>query len=203
MITAQNLINILSVSSVTANNWVDPLNAACSKYGIVSPLRIAAFIAQIAHESANLSAVQENLNYRGVRLLQVFPKYFDAGNVDAYAGNPVKIGNRIYANRMGNGDEASGEGFKYHGRGLIQITGKYNYISISNDTGTDYVGNPDLLAQPAAAAMSAAWFWYKQGLNALADTRQFSNITQRINGGQNGAADRLALYAKARAEFGC
>lgn len=203
MITAQNLINILSVSAVTANNWVDPLNAACSKYGIVSPLRIAAFIAQIAHESANLSAVQENLNYRGVRLLQVFPKYFNAGNVDAYAGNPTKIANRIYANRMGNGDEDSGDGFKYHGRGLIQITGKYNYAQLTTDAGVDYVNNPDLLAQPAAAAMSAAWFWYKQGLNALADVRQFSNITQKINGGQNGAADRLALYAKARAELKC
>ena len=138
------------------------------KYGIVTNNQIAAFFAQVGHESINLSAVVENLNYSATRLLSIFPKYFNAGNVYNYANQPAKIANRAYANRMGNGTEASGDGWKYRGRGLIQLTGKTNYANLKADSGIDFVTKPALLEQPENAVISACWYWNKVGLNKIA-----------------------------------
>ena len=138
------------------------------EYGIVSDKQLAAFFAQLGHESGNFSAVVENLNYSASQLLKVFPKYFNSENVSQYANQPEKIANRAYGNRMGNGPESSGDGFKFRGRGLIQITGKDNYTACAKATGINCINNPDLLAQPEWAVKSACWFWKKANLNKIA-----------------------------------
>lgn len=163
-------------------------------FGVDTPLRIAHFMAQIDHES-NLKPVCENLNYSKERLLIVFPKYFNATNVDQYAKKPEKIANRIYANRMGNGDEKSDDGWKYRGRGLIQLTGRNNYKALSDALKVDYLGNPDLLLNEADAIISALWFWTSKKLNQLADLDDIVKITKRINGGINGLEDRKKKLA--------
>jgi len=129
-----------------------------NKYEINTPLRIAHFMGQLEHES-NLKPIAENLNYQVSGLLKTFPKYFNANNVHEYAKQPEKIANKVYANRIGNGNEQSGEGWKYRGRGFIQITGKENYFRLSNDTDIDFLHNPNLLLEEANAMISALWFW--------------------------------------------
>ena len=162
-----------------------------TKYGVTSKLRIANFMGQLEHES-NLKPISENLNYSAEGLLKTFPKYFNLDKSIAYARQPEKIANRVYANRMGNGDESSGEGWKFIGRGFIQITGKENYFRLSNDTDIDFIHNPDLLLEEANAIISALWFWNLKGLNVLADKDDVKGITKRVNGGVNGLADRIA-----------
>jgi putative chitinase len=167
------------------------------KYGLVTDLRISHFMAQIEHESG-LKPISENLNYNSLGLLKTFPKYF--GNeimlTHGYERKPIKIANRVYANRMGNGDEKSGEGWKYRGRGFIQITGKENYHRLSNDTDIDFLHNPDLLLEEANAMISALWFWKIKGLNKFADANDILTITKRINGGINGLEHRKELLEK-------
>ena len=166
------------------------------KYEINTPLRIAHFMAQIEHESG-LKPISENLNYSSERLRQIFPKYFiSKADADRYARQPERIANRVYANRMGNGNEASGEGWKYRGRGFIQITGKINYFQLANDTDLDCLKNPDLLLEEANAMLSALWFWDKAGLNKLADKNDLKGITRKINGGYNGLEHRQELLIK-------
>ena len=165
------------------------------KYGINTPLRIAHFMAQLEHESG-LKPISENLNYSENGLLNTFGKYFNKTNVKLYARKPEKIANRVYANRMGNGNEASGEGWKYIGRGFIQITGKINYFQLANDTDLDCLKNPDSLLQEANAMISALWFWNKAGLNKLADKNDLKGITRKINGGYNGLEHRTQLLKK-------
>lgn len=160
--------------------------------GINTPLRLAHFMAQIHHESG-LKPISENLNYSAQGLLSTFKKYFDAKTVNEYQRKPEKIANKVYANRMGNGNEQSGEGWKYRGRGFIQITGKENYFKLANDTDLDCLKNPDLLLQEPNAMISAIWFWKVNKLNALADADNIEAITKRINGGLNGLADRKQL----------
>jgi putative chitinase len=171
-----------------------------AKYGITTPLRIAHFMAQIQHES-NFKAIGENLSYSKDGLLRTFGKYFTE-NIEAepqkahanqYARQPMMIANRVYANRMGNGNEQSGEGWKYRGRGFIQVTGKSNYIELSRKTGIDFVNNPDLLLTEANALISALWFWNSRNLNALSDKDDVRGITQSINGGNNGLAERISF----------
>jgi len=166
------------------------------KYELNSPLRIAHFMAQIEHESG-LKPISENLNYSADRLRVIFPKYF-ISKEDAlrYARQQERIANRVYANRMGNGNEASGEGWKYRGRGFIQITGKENYFRLANDTDLDCLKNPDLLLEEANAMLSALWFWNLKGLNALADKNDIVSITKKINGGLNGIEHRKELLKK-------
>lgn len=165
-------------------------------YGITTPLREAHFMAQIEHESG-LKPISENLNYSAERLLVVFPKYFiSKEDAKRYERKPEKIANRVYANRMGNGNEASGEGWKYRGRGFLQITGKENYHRLSNDTDIDFLHNPDLLLEEANAMISALWFWKIKGLNKFADADDILTITKRINGGTNGLAHRKELLEK-------
>lgn len=162
-----------------------------AKYGVTTMLRIANFMGQLEHES-NLKPISENLNYSADGLLKTFPKYFTKEQSLQYARQQSRIANRVYANRMGNGDESSGEGWKFRGRGFIQITGKENYFRLSNDTDIDFMHNPDLLLEEANAIISALWFWNIKGLNALADKDDVKGITKRINGGVNGLDDRIA-----------
>ena len=166
------------------------------KYEINTPLRIAHFMAQIEHESG-LKPISENLNYSSERLRQIFPKYFiSKADADRYARQPERIANRVYANRMGNGNEASGEGWRYRGRGFIQITGKINYSQLANDTDLDCLKNPDLLLEETNALISALWFWNLRKLNALADKNDLKGITRKINGGYNGLEHRQELLIK-------
>lgn len=188
------IAKILGCSAATEAKWFDAINAACAQYQINTKLRLAAFIAQVGHESGRLSAVSENLNYSAAGLQATWPSRFNATLAAQCARQPQKIANVVYANRMGNGSTDSGDGWNYRGRGLIQCTGKSNYSALSQSCGTDCVSNPDAVAQPALAAMSAGWFWNSKGLNSYADRSDMVSITQRINGGLNGQDDRMALY---------
>ncbi|CDK99778.1 Lytic enzyme [Magnetospirillum gryphiswaldense MSR-1 v2] len=198
MLTADILRAALPAARPTdIARFVTPLAEACAEWGIDAPLRLAAFLAQIAHESGQLRALVENLNYSAEALLRVFPRHFDATQATAYARQPERIGSKVYANRMGNGDEASGDGWRYRGRGLIQVTGKANYAACGTALGLDLIVQPELLEQPDAAARSAGWFWHRNGLNRPADARDIETITRRINGGLTGLDDRKACYARA------
>ena len=174
-ITQQQLQQILPNAGQTAGVFVPVLNTAMVRFQIVGTKRIAAFIAQIGHESGQFRYVRE------LGSDQYLSKY-DTG---------------ILAKRLGNTPEADGDGQKYRGRGLIQITGRANYMLCGEALALDLINQPELLEKPQHACMSAAWFWASRGLNTLADAGQFDTITRRINGGQNGAADRQALYARA------
>ncbi|EXF95814.1 hypothetical protein HK44_020745 [Pseudomonas fluorescens HK44] len=193
-ITQQQLLQIFPNAGPVAGVFVPVLNTAMGRFQIITVRRIAAFIAQVGHESGQLARVVENLNYGAPGLMATWPNRFPADLAAACARQPEKIANIAYASRMGNGNSTSGDGWMYRGRGLIQITGRANYQECGDALGVDLVGNPDLLTQPQYAALSAAWFWSINGLNTLADAGNFTGITQRINGGQNGAADRLNLY---------
>lgn len=184
------------VDEATANKWADALQTTCDKFEINTPERQAGFIAQCAHESGMFKFVEENLNYSDKALLSVFGKYFNADTATEYARKPEKIANRVYANRMGNGDELSGDGWKYRGRGLIQLTGKENYTRFGNAVGQDIVNNPELVASPEYATLSAGWFWSANGLNKLADAKDILGMTKRINGGTIGLDHRTELYNK-------
>ena len=178
--------------------WEDPLNETFARFGISGPVLQAAFIGQCGHECANFKVLEENLNYRAATLMKLWAKRFPTIEIaNEYAGQPRKIANKVYANRMGNGPEETGEGAKYHGRGLLQLTGKENYDNCGKGIGVDLIDKPGLLAQPNYAAMSAGWFWNKKGLNSLADAKDFETMTKRINGGLIGLDDRKAKIAKA------
>ena len=164
-----DLLKKLLSNSTEANRqkYLPFFNKYMQEYGIESDKQVAAFFAQIGTETGSLSRVDENLNYSAKRLLEVFPKYFNSNNVAKYANQPAKIASRAYANRIGNGSEESGDGWKYRGRGLIQVTGKANYIAVSKGTGIDCINNPDLLVQPEWAVKSACWWWHNAGLNKI------------------------------------
>lgn len=183
--------------------WLEPLEKTFAKYEINTPQRQAAFIGQCAHESANFTRLEEGLNYSPERLMAVWPSRFpDLATAMKYAHDPIKLANKVYANRMGNGSEESGDGSAYHGRGLIQLTGKELYDNCGKAIGVDLINKPGLLAQPDYAAMSAGWFWNKKGLNALADSKDYETMTKRINGGLLGLDDRKAKIAKAISVLG-
>ena len=167
-----------------------------NSYHVNTPLRLAHFMAQIEHESG-LKPISENLNYSAKGLSTTFKKYFPTIELaNAYQRQPEKIANRVYANRMGNGNEQSGEGWKYRGRGFLQITGKDNYLVLSKDARIDCFDNPDILLQEANAMISALWFWNKNKLNALADVDSVETITKKINGGFIGLPHRKELLIK-------
>lgn len=170
-ITRQQLLQILPNAGPVAGVFVPVLNTAMVRYQIIGPKRVAAFIAQIGHESGQLKYVKE-------------------------IWGPTSAQAR-YEGRKDLGNTVAGDGPKYRGRGLIQITGRANYIMCGEALALDLINHPELLEKPQYACMSAAWFWVTRGLNTLADAGQFDRITRRINGGQNGAADRQALYARA------
>jgi len=207
-ITEQQLAAMLSTSDAAtrAALWTEPLNQGMARMEIDRPLRQAAFLAQVLLESSEFRQLQESLNYSVARLREVWPKRFPSDEVAVqYAQQPEKLANRVYADRMGNGDEASGDGWRYRGRGLIQLTGRENYARFANAAGIDALGQPDLLAGPPGAVLSAAWFWHSRGLNELADRTQgpdgnaaFVELTTRINGGVNGLAQRHAYWDRVR-----
>ena len=194
-ITVQQLLQILPNAGQSAGVFVPVLNTAMNRYQIVGSKRIAAFIAQVGHESGQLTRLVENLNYGADALRKTWPGRFDVELASAVARKPEQIANIVYSNRMGNTEQ--GDGWKYRGRGLIQITGQNNYRVCGEVLGLDLIAHPELLEKPQHACMSAAWFWATSGLNTLADLGTFNTITHRINGGQNGTADRQTLYAKA------
>jgi putative chitinase len=188
------------------DQWCNALNEILPEYGIDTPQRVAAFVAQCAHESGNFRALKENLNYRPETLRKLFSKYFPTDDLArAYASMPNKqeaIANRIYASRMGNGDEQSGDGFRFCGRGLIQLTGRDNY--------TFFAGSLDIPVEEAAeylqtfegAVQSACWFWETNNLNQWADKDDILTLTKRINGGTIGLEDRKKHYEHAKHVLG-
>jgi putative chitinase len=180
-----------------AARWLDPINQTLARFSIDTPNEVASFLAQIGHESGSLKRVIENLNYSASGLAATWPsRYRDraTGNPNRKAlalhRKPIAIANDAYANRMGNGDAASGDGWRYRGRGLIQITGKNNYTKCGQFLGVDLISKPDLLGLAEYAALSAGWFWHVNGLDQLDDDLCVLAETKRINGGTNGLADR-------------
>jgi putative chitinase len=171
--------------------WVDALNATFQKFDIATPLRQAAFIGQCGHECGNFRILEENLNYRAEALQKLWPKRFDAAKAQACARNPKLIANTVYSNRMGNRDEASGDGHRFRGRGCIQLTGSANYFHAGQALGVDFIMEPELVATPMYAALTAGWFWNTHRLNQYADSMDYLTMTKRINGGTIGLQDRI------------
>jgi putative chitinase len=193
MITLEQLQQILP-NNPYVEQWHEALTNLLPDYEINTPHRIAAFIAQCSHESGGFTALKENLNYRAETLRKVFPKYFTESSAQQFAGQQEAIANRVYANRMGNGPEESGDGYRYCGRGLIQLTGKDNYQNFADSLEMNIEEVPDYLGTFEGALQSACWFWENNNLNQLADSGDFVTMTKRINGGTIGLEDRIARY---------
>lgn len=173
--------------------WVDALNQTFDRFGISSPVQQAAFIGQCGHECGNFRILEENLNYKAATLMRLWPKRFPTQEVaNAYAGNPKKIANMVYANRMGNRDESSGDGWRFRGRGCIQLTGSDNYHHAGKSLGVDLWADPDLAAKPQYAALTAGWFWSTHKCNEIAQTQDWTRLTKIINGGTFGLEERIA-----------
>lgn len=180
------------LSQEQAQIWSPLLEHACLEFGITQEPQVNQFMATIANESGEFTRLVENLNYSAMRLTQVWPRLFpDLTTATPYAKNPVKLGNLVYGNRLGNGPEKSGDGYRYRGRGLIQLTGKANYQAYNPDL------DPDMLSMPAHAARSAAWFWHRAGCNdvSLVHPHDIKYVTRLVNGGLIGLDDRV-LYLK-------
>lgn len=202
-ITIAQLIGA-GIAPTQAKAFAAPLTAACALHDITTPVRIAAFVAQVAHESMNFTALEESLYYRTPeRIRAMWPTRVASLQQSAtLVRNPQALANRVYANRLGNGDTASGDGWRYRGRGLIQLTGRANYAAAEQATGRPYTADPDLVAQPADACLTAAWFWSANGCNALADGSQIDAITRVINGpGMVGLIDRRENFREGLLAF--
>ena len=197
ILTEAQLKSLLS-GNPYVSNWYQALSQLLPDYDINTPRRIAAFIAQCSHESAGFRILKENLNYRWQSLRRVFPKYFPTDELaQQYAGRANRqeaIANRVYANRMGNGPEESGDGFRYCGRGLIQLTGRNNYQLFAMSIETPIEEIPQYLMTFEGACQSACWFWETNNLNTWADTGDIKELTRRINGGYIGLVDRIKHY---------
>lgn len=192
---------------VNAGAWVAALVAACSRFDITTPHRLAAFLAQAAHESIGFTRLVENLNYTTAqRIRDVFPKYFPtAVHAEPYVRQPAKLANKVYANRNGNGSIESGDGWRYRGRGLFQLTGRGNYQSAAIALQLTLVETPDIVERQDVAALTAGHFWDARGLSPLADEHTleaFDKISYRINGGSHGLVDRRRRWAEAKLALG-
>lgn len=217
MITLKQLLEIMPLAKGRADPFIGPLNSAMAEFGINTPERQAAFLAQIAHESEQLSCLSENLDYSAEGLATTWPHLFAAKssngvplryrssgefapNIDARTlhRRPQAIANFVYANRLGNGAASTGDGWLYRGAGLIQLTGKDNQHACAERFGVDSAAVGDWLRTPVGACKSAAWFWQQHGCNELADAGDFDAITRKINGGQNGAINRQKYWARAK-----
>lgn len=191
--------------------WLDAVVATCQEFEINTPQRVAGFLSQTSHESGGYTMLTENLNYRAITLATLWPNRFAVLGADkkpvkengknvptavanSIAGKPELIANLVYSSRMGNGPAESGEGWKFRGRGLKQLTGKFNYEKCGQALGVDLVGNPDLLLEPMYAARSAGWFWKSNNLSSFADANDIKGMTKKINGGLIGYEQRQALY---------
>jgi putative chitinase len=197
MLTLSQLKQLLPKNPYV-EHWHHALSQLLFDYDINTPNRIAAFVAQCAHESGGFMVLKENLNYKAATLRKIFPKYFPNDQIaQEYASKPnkqVAIASKVYANRMGNGDEASQEGYKFCGRGLIQLTGKSNYQAFADSLEMDINDVPEYLATFEGAAQSACWFWETNKLNQWADAGDILTLTKRINGGTIGLEDRKKHY---------
>jgi len=196
MITLEQLKQLLP-NNQYVEQWHEALEQLLPEYEIDTPQRIAAFIAQCSHESGGFTTLKENLNYRAVTLRKVFPKYFTEAAAEQFAGKAEAIANRVYANRMGNGPEESGDGYRYCGRGLIQLTGKDNYQNFADSLEIDVEELPEYLGTFEGAVQSACWFWENNNLNQWADKGDIVTLTKRINGGTIGLEDRIKHYEHA------
>jgi putative chitinase len=191
----ENKLSQIITNNHYVNNWFEALNTLLPDYDINTVPRVAAFIAQCAHESGGFKMLKENLNYRAVTLRKIFPKYFPTDALaEQYAGKQELIANKVYGNRMGNGDESSGDGFRYCGRGLIQLTGKNNYTAFAESIETPVEEIPEFLGTFEGAVQSACWFWETNNLNQWADSGDILTLTKRINGGTIGLEDRIKHY---------
>ena len=192
-ITREQLDNIIP-GNKHLDNWLECLNTILPEYEIDSPERVAAFIAQCAHESASFTAIKENLNYKAASLMKVFPKYFPTDELaEQYAHNQEAIANRVYGNRMGNGDELSGDGYAYCGRGLIQLTGHDNYKAFADSLSSSMEEIVEFLQTFEGCVQSACWFWETNDLNSLADAGDIKAMTKRINGGYIGLEGTVTI----------
>lgn len=191
-------MNIQNLKNVISEEVLSQIPETVEKFNLNTPLRLAHFLAQCAHESGNWKFKVENLNYSAAALQSVFRKYFpDEATAAQYARKPESIANKVYANRMLNGDEASGDGWKFRGRGYIQLTGRQNYSFFNTAVEDNIIENPDLVAEKYPL-LSAAWFWDSNNLNTLADKGDTDSdvtaITKRVNGGTHGLDDRLSKF---------
>lgn len=188
-----------NTKNATLNEYIDPLNDVLPYYEIsASKERTAAFLAQIIHESSALTRIKENLNYSAAGLIGTFRKQFPTMEIaEQYARRPEKIANRAYANKLNNGDENSGDGYKFRGRGLIQLTGRYNYTEFAKGLGMDIDDCIAYMETPAGATSSAGWFWDKNSLNGYCDRNDFVGLTKRINSALLGLSERRKIYAQA------
>ena len=181
-------------------DWVNALNETFERFDISTPIRQACFIGQAGHECGNFRILEENLNYRAETLMKVWPKRFPTLEfAKQYERNPKKIANMVYANRMGNRDEASGDGYRFRGRGAFQTTGHSGYYHAGQALGVDFVMEPDLVATPQYAALTAGFFWNTHKLNQFADARDYKGMTKKINGGFIGLEDRIKHIEEALA----
>jgi len=214
-LTIDQLVQGTGCTEKVAEVWLPYFNSILPNFSIDTPLRVAAFLSQVGHESGGLALLEENLNYSAEALANVWPKrYAKTLQNGVYAKNPVGrylpsnlalqiarkpvlIASNTYANRMGNGSVESQEGWKYRGRGLLQLTGKSNYAELTLNTGIDFVSNPDLLKEPAYALISACLYWKNNNLNRFADKKDIESLSKAINGGLIGLEHRKALYEKA------
>jgi len=199
--TKEQLQSIIGNNS-NLDGWYEALSSVLPEYEINSSQRVAAFIAQCTHESGGFKRLKENLNYKWESLRKVFPKYFPTDELaQEYAHKQEQIANRVYGGRMGNGDESSGDGFRYCGRGLIQLTGKNNYTKFAESIGMAVEEVPALLETFEGAVKSACWFWKTNNLNQYADAGDILTMTKRINGGTIGLEDRIKHYNHALEVF--
>ncbi len=202
---AEHLVRSLIIQYPMALAWLPPVQATLDRFGIIDVQETAMFLAQTGHESTSFTRLEENLNYSASALLANFSSHFSSAagagriyaDVNRYARHPEMIANRVYANRMGNGDEASGDGFAFRGRGLVQITGRWNYRACGNALGLDLEGQPEKLLIPRYAALSAGWFWTANGCAGAARKGDVPVVTRIINGGLNGLGDRMKRYTDA------
>lgn len=214
ILTASTIQQAVGCSTAVAAQWAQPLSEACTAFGISTPKRAAAFLAQVGHESLSLTRTVENLNYGAQGMADTWPSRYAVDPMAkprkpndlarALERKPIAIGNNAYANRLGNGSESSGDGYRYRGRGPIQNTGRASYAAIRDALRAkgikgvpDFEAKPEELEQPKWGALAAGAFWDARSLNGLADDSRFEEITERVNGGQTGSADRKARYARA------
>jgi len=196
MLITPELLRVITTAEL-ADTWADALDETCERFEINDPFRIAGFLSQVAHESGGFKHVKENLNYSVASLMRVWPQRFPTVEIaQRYAMNPEKIANKAYCDRMGNGDEESGDGWKFIGRGLIQLTGKNNYVAYSLACNNEALQKPEIVELPKYAAESAGWFWNVNKLNTLADAQDIGGMCKRINGGFNGLDDRQMKYSR-------
>lgn len=199
MLTIEKLITILPAVAQSPMDLADIVSGINYTPLLNTKNRVAGFIAQCGHESASFKLVRENLNYSAEGLRRVFSKYFPTLELATqYARQPQKIASRVYANRMGNGSEASGDGWKYRGRGFIQLTGKTNYTACGKDLGLDLVNKPEMVEKTKAAVATALWYWQKNNINRFCDADDIKGMTKAINGGYHGLDERTRYYEKAK-----